>query len=642
MRPFYPALLTLLPFALSAPDKPRRSAEARLDAVESLARHALARLDDLEDRVNKMEQPTTAMKDEIAAVKTVVAAHASALGGQHSRRPGPGHSAQTEKPRAAPEQHTHEEEADATVEASNRRLQQQPPPPPRSEKAVHIHIASVVPDTLPNFNGARHRILQGSSSCPALTARVEAVADACCNAEPTDDCSSGAPMVCNAGCAAVFLPFWDDCGAALGAQTTDQAALFQQTVGLCQATAGAGSNGKGSGGTCNPTTTPVQLCPDGTACPQCGSHMCTCLGGSSATGGDGTGKTGSVVHEFQLVCSDGSTNCVPRCDSHLRGDLLLLALNGEDSKYSCEVHRGQYSWVGAATDGGYLGSDAQAFVSAVLSGAAGYYALALSQDASIAVDLVILPGQDVRINGGGSASAWGVGSFTVQQGGSLSLVAVVLPGGVTVQEGGSVSISGGSLDHAGVAATGVLQLHNVMYNGQSLTLTTNHNLQCSQPYITLNDGWRSTDTGYSPGGVGGVIMSDHARCNSGFGVTRIRGERWYRFTGLGGDALPLTTAGFRHCGTTDTGWLSGWTQPGQAPPRSYTGAGKYPVAAQGVVEMTACFDQMIGALDNNPCGQHVQVGVVQCEGFLLWRLPESPSCHSAYCTTPSGLSASGP
>eukprot|EP01047_Picozoa_sp_COSAG01_P093618 COSAG01_NODE_24714_length_769_cov_1.659701_3_plen_69_part_01 len=43
MHPFYPALLMLLPLALSAPDKPRRSAEERLDAVESLARHALAR-----------------------------------------------------------------------------------------------------------------------------------------------------------------------------------------------------------------------------------------------------------------------------------------------------------------------------------------------------------------------------------------------------------------------------------------------------------------------------------------------------------------------------------------------------------------------------------------------------------------------
>ena len=79
------ALLRLGPAAAaSAPNKPRRSAEERLDAVESLARHALARLDDLEERVHKMEQPTTAMEYEIAAVKSVVAAHAGTLR-EHSR-----------------------------------------------------------------------------------------------------------------------------------------------------------------------------------------------------------------------------------------------------------------------------------------------------------------------------------------------------------------------------------------------------------------------------------------------------------------------------------------------------------------------------------------------------------------------------
>ena len=88
MHPFYPALLMLLPLALAAPNKPRRSAEERLDAVESLARHALARLDDLEERVTKMEQPTTTMKDEIAAVRTVVAAAVKSAATSPSLRTG--------------------------------------------------------------------------------------------------------------------------------------------------------------------------------------------------------------------------------------------------------------------------------------------------------------------------------------------------------------------------------------------------------------------------------------------------------------------------------------------------------------------------------------------------------------------------
>jgi hypothetical protein len=31
------------------------------------------------------------------------------------------------------------------------------------------------------------------------------------------------------------------------------------------------------------------------------------------------------------------------------------------------------------------------------------------------------------------------------------------------------------------------------------------------------------------------------------------------------------------------------------------------------------------------------VGVVRCDGFLLWRLADAPSCGTAYCTAPSGL-----
>ena len=37
----------------------------------------------------------------------------------------------------------------------------------------------------------------------------------CCN-EPGEDCSSGRPASCNAGCARVLLPFFDACGEALG------------------------------------------------------------------------------------------------------------------------------------------------------------------------------------------------------------------------------------------------------------------------------------------------------------------------------------------------------------------------------------------------------------------------------------------
>ena len=112
------------------------------------------------------------------------------------------------------------------------------------------------------------------------------------------------------------------------------------------------------------------------------------------------------------------------------------------------------------------------------------------------------------------------------------------------------------------------------------------------------------------------------------------GGRWYRFAGSGGDALPLSDPGFFHCGTGATGWLSGWAGEG-APPTSYSGAGRYPAAAEGVAEMTACFDW--GGGTSYPCRFHAAVGVVRCDGFLLWRLADAPICGYGYCTAASGL-----
>ena len=51
--------------------------------------------------------------------------------------------------------------------------------------------------------------------CSDLQARTQALNEECCN-EPGEDCSSGRPTTCNAGCARVLLPFFDACGEALG------------------------------------------------------------------------------------------------------------------------------------------------------------------------------------------------------------------------------------------------------------------------------------------------------------------------------------------------------------------------------------------------------------------------------------------
>lgn len=162
--------------------------------------------------------------------------------------------------------------------------------------------------------------------------------------------------------------------------------------------------------------------------------------------------------------------------------------------------------------------------------------------------------------------------------------------------------------------------------------------QCARPYANVSDTWRAiSNGGYGPGGK---IMADRGPngfplmgCGSRYKATGVGGGSWYRFTGVGGDALPLTSPGENHCGTGYTGWLSGWNGS-EAPPDSYRTAGHYPVAADGVVEMVACFD--MGS--SRSCGVHFAVGVVQCDGFTLWRLPyASGGCGRAFCTAPSGL-----
>ena len=180
--------------------------------------------------------------------------------------------------------------------------------------------------------------------------------------------------------------------------------------------------------------------------------------------------------------------------------------------------------------------------------------------------------------------------------------------------------------------------------------------QCYKPYETLTDAWRAT----SHGGLGpeGKVMGDVelSICFSDeWAQTGVGGNKWYRFAGAGGDALPLTSPGEDHCGTSVPGWLSDWdgAQPctkddectGECgrrdvcvpTPEHPAPPGHYPEATEGVVEKTACYDYGEFPDGRWTCGEPNQIGVVMCDGFLLWRLPYAPDCISAYCTAASGL-----
>ena len=80
----------------------------------------------------------------------------------------------------------------------------------------------------------------------------------------------------------------------------------------------------------------------------------------------------SNVQQLSLLCPDtvmsDDQSCVPRCGEALHGVQLLANIHGEDVKYTCELHQALYSWLGGATDGGFIGTDIKSFISAVYGG----------------------------------------------------------------------------------------------------------------------------------------------------------------------------------------------------------------------------------------------------------------------------------
>lgn len=233
----------------------------------------------------------------------------------------------------------------------------------------------------------------------------------------------------------------------------------------------------------------------------------------------------------------------------------------------------------------------------------------------------------------------------MQQAGSLSLAGVTVAGSVTVQGGGGVSVNGGSLGGSITAqSNGMLHLDQVALSadhgqavnqgqivaesGSVVTQEAGTVAQCTQLYTTLSDNWRATTNGGT--GPGGKRMGDaehSSPCDSRYQASGVGGG-WYRIAGTGGDAMPLSSPGARHCGTDNPGWLSGWDSASD-PPVSYTTTGRYPTVVEGVTEMMVCYET-----GNGPCQYHMVVGVVQCPEFLLWRLPHGPHCDAAFCTAP--------
>ena len=149
----------------------------------------------------------------------------------------------------------------------------------------------------PKGSGGGHRRLQSAASCDAdeLSWRTSNINAACCEEEEDEDCSGGYPHTCNADCAALFLSFWDECRSELGKDSKH----YEPVVELCEAAANS---------------------------------------------------VPSLAEQLDVQCSDGTAaeECVPACTENLHGTLMLLNIEGHDSKFACELRHGLYSWVGPA------------------------------------------------------------------------------------------------------------------------------------------------------------------------------------------------------------------------------------------------------------------------------------------------------
>ena len=248
-------------------------------------------------------------------------------------------------------------------------------------------------------------------STAEISRQVDAITAECCD-EPGEDCTGGHIHTCNPGCGALVMPLWTTCQAELGRDVTK---TLRDAVGLC--------------------LPPAPPPPSGGL---------------------------EIAQEFRRICTAANlTTCVPACNAVTYGYLLSIEIDGRGTVMTCNKQDRKYSWQGQASLGGYIGAVIAAFVSSVVSGAAGTYLVTLSEDADISTDLTIQPGQSVAVHGDRAlpappgdrttaaifnsclslcvfnslsvsnrpfSTAWGSGGFLIRDGGSVSLSYLELSG----------------------------------------------------------------------------------------------------------------------------------------------------------------------------------------------------------------------
>ena len=85
-----------------------------------------------------------------------------------------------------------------------------------------------------------------------------------------------------------------------------------------------------------------------------------------------------AVQQFRCQCGGSNiASCIPECGEEIHGYELLLTIDNSDLRVSCKLHLGIFSWAGAVSEGSYFGQDHKLFLTMLVSGAEGRYALEL-------------------------------------------------------------------------------------------------------------------------------------------------------------------------------------------------------------------------------------------------------------------------
>ena len=85
---------------------------------------------------------------------------------------------------------------------------------------------------------------------------------------------------------------------------------------------------------------------------------------------------------------------------------------------------------------------------------------------------------------------------------------------------------------------------------------------------------------------------------------------WYRFQGAAGYQMADKCTLWNHCGTHETGWLSG----------------AHPTIAEGVVTRRVCFSWLYFC-----CGWYENIRVKNCGVFFVYELLKPNYCYARYC-----------